>query len=69
MIVLPGQSQENQPNPPAVHLYFTGFTGFSHLSLSQLWTNGRLCWVGTQTVRMEETFQLYDDETVQIGHM
>ncbi len=39
--VLPGQSQQNQPNPLAAHLYSAeGVTGFFDLSLSQLWAVG-----------------------------
>ncbi len=48
--VLPGQSQENLPNPPSAHLYSAGgVAGFSHLSLTQLWANRRLLRDGNTT--------------------
>jgi hypothetical protein len=50
VIVLPGQSRENLPNPPSAHLCSAGgVVRFSHLSLSQLWANRRLCRAGNPT--------------------
>ncbi len=65
MTVLPGQSQENLPNPPSVHIYKAGglVAGISFLSRSQMWANRRRCQASTQQIRMEKTFHPYDDET------
>ncbi len=68
MTVVPGQSQENLPNPTAAHIYSVE-KGLMELPFLPIPANRRCCWASIHPTGMEETFHFNGDETAHIVHM